>query len=156
LGLIAIPLQFDAVRTFVGGMAIVSRDLKYGVIDRDGRPAVKLRFEMIRPADSVFHDNRALVIAFGKKGYVSRAGTIAVPAVFDEALPFSEGLAPVVRDGQTGYIDTTGRMVIRPRSWTAERFHRGRAVVQVGSKYGYIDRSGAYVAEPQFDDARAF
>jgi hypothetical protein len=156
LGVIAIPLQYDAVGTFVGGVAIVNRDLKYGVIDRDGRAVVKLRFEMIRPADSVFHDNRALVIAFGKKGYVGRAGMVAVPPAFDEALPFSEGLAPVVRGGQTGYIDTTGRMVIRPRTWTAERFHRGRAVVLVGSKYGYIDRGGAYVAEPQFDDARAF
>ena len=156
LGVIAVPLQYDAVGTFVGGVAIVNRDLKYGVIDRDGRAVVKLRFEMIRPADSVFHDNRALVIAFGKKGYVARAGTIAVPPAYDEALPFSEGLAPVVRGGQTGYIDTTGRMVIRPRPWIAERFHRGRAVVQVGSKYGYIDRGGAYVAEPQFDDARAF
>jgi hypothetical protein len=156
LGLIAVPLQFDAVRAFVGGVAIVNRDFKYGVIDRDGRFVVKLRFEMIRPADSVFHDNRALVIAFGKKGYVARAGTIAVPPMFDDASPFSEGLAPVIRGGQTGYVDTTGRMVIRPRSWTAERFHRGRAVVLVGGKYGYIDRSGAYVAEPQFDDARAF
>jgi hypothetical protein len=156
LGTIAIPLQFDAVGTFVGGVAIVSRDLKYGVIDRDGRAVVRLRFEMIRPADSVFHDNRALVIAYGKKGFVGRAGTITIPPAFDEALPFSDGLAPVVRDHLTGYIDTTGRMVIRPSPWTAERFHRGRAVVQVGGKYGYIDRSGAYVARPQFDDARAF
>ncbi len=156
LGVIAIPLQYDAVGTFVGGVAIVNRDLEYGVIDRAGGLVVKLRFEMIRPADSVFHDNRALVTSFGKKGYVGRAGTIAVPPVFDEASPFSEGLAPVVRGGETGYIDTTGRVVIRPRLWTAGRFHRGRAVVQVSGKYGYIDRTGAYVAAPQFDDARAF
>ncbi|HET9326409.1 MAG TPA: WG repeat-containing protein [Candidatus Eisenbacteria bacterium] len=156
LGVIAVPLNFDAVGDFLGGCAIVSQSLGYGLIDYEGLFVVKPRFEALRPADSVFHDNRALFTLFGKNGYVSRAGTIAIPAMFDAASPFSEGLAAVTRGGRTGYVDTSGRMVIAPRQWTAERFHRGRAVVLVNARYGYIDRSGAYVAEPQFTDARAF
>ena len=155
-GLIAIPLTFDAVTGFMGGVAIVYKDLKYGAIDLTGRIVVKPRFEMIRPADSVFFDNRALVTTYDKKGFVSRAGTVAIPAQYDEALPFSEGLAAVTRFGQTGFIDTLGRMVIRPRLWTPGRFSQGRALVLVGGSYGYIDRSGAYIAEPQFTQAMAF
>jgi hypothetical protein len=154
--LIAVPPTFEAVTGFMGGVAVVRQNFDYGAIDPDGRFVIKPRFEMIRPADSVFFDNRALVITSGKKGYVSRAGTIAVPARFDEALPFSEGLAAVTRGGQTGFIDTSGRMVIRPRPWSAERFSRGRAVVSVNGKHGYIDRTGAFVVEPQFNQANAF
>jgi hypothetical protein len=155
-GTIAVPLRFDWAGTFVGGVAIVSQNSRYGVIDSEGRFVVAARFESIRPADSVFHDNRALFTLFDKKGYVSRAGTIAVPAMFDDAKPFSEGLAAVTRGGQTGCIDTTGRMVIAPRWWTVERFSRGRAVVLVNGSCGYIDRSGAFVTKPQFTDAKAF
>jgi WG repeat protein len=155
-GTLDVPVRFDQAGAFVGGVAIVGQDLRYGVIDREGRFVVRARFESIRPADSVFQDNRALVTQFDKKGYVSRAGNVAVPAMFEAASPFSEGLAAVTRAGQTGYIDTTGRWVIAQRWWTAERFSRGRAVVIVNSQCGYIDRSGAYVAKPQFTDARAF
>jgi hypothetical protein len=155
-GSIAVPLTFDAVTGFMGGVAIVSRSSAYGVIDPEGRFVIKPRFEMIRPADSVFFDNRALVIASGKKGFVSRAGTVAVPAQFDDASPFSEGLAAVTRYGRTGYIDTSGHVVIRPRVWNVERFSQGRAVVSLDGLYGYIDRTGAYVVEPRFNQADRF
>jgi WG repeat protein len=149
-------VMFDLVDTFHGGVAIVSQDARFGVVDPEGRFVVKPRFEAIRPADSVFYDNRALFTLFDKKGYVSRAGTIAVPPRWDAALPFSEGLAAVTRGDDTGYIDTTGRMVIAPRWWSGSRFSRGRAVVIMGSLCGYIDRNGAFVAKPQFTDAKAF
>jgi hypothetical protein len=153
---LAIPTRFDVVGPFRAGVAIVGQEGRYGLIDREGRFVVRARFESIRPADSVFHDNRALFTLFGKKGYVSRAGTIAIPPLYDDATPFSEGLAPVTRRGETAYIDTSGRTVIAPRYWTAERFHRGRAVVLVSGRYGYIDRHGAFVADPQFTEAGAF
>jgi hypothetical protein len=155
-GTIAVPVMFDQVDAFHGGVAIVSQESRFGVVDPEGRFVVKPRFEAIRPADSVFYDNRALFTLFDKKGYASRAGNIAVPPRFDSALPFSEGLAAVTRGDETGYIDTTGRMVIAPRWWTGSRFSRGRAVVIVGTQCGYIDRSGAFVAKPQFTDARPF
>lgn len=153
---LAIPARYDVVGPFQAGVAIVGEGGRYGLIDREGRFVVRPRFESLRPADSVFHDNRALFTLFGKKGFVSRAGTIAIPPLYDDAVPFSEGLAPVTRRGETAYIDTSGRTVIAPRYWTAERFHRGRAVVQMNGRYGYIDRHGDVVAEPQFTEAGAF
>ena len=155
-GLVAVPLRFDGVGPFLGGVAVVHQASRYGLIDAVGRWVVQPRFESIRAADSVFHDNRALFTLFGKKGFVSRAGTIAVPPAYDDALPFAEGLAAVTRGLRSGYIDTSGRVVIPYREWTVSRFARGRAVVQVNSRYGYIDRSGDYVAAPQFHQARGF
>jgi len=155
-GTIAVPVMFDQVGDFLGGLAVVSQESRYGVVDSEGNFVVKMRFESIQPADSVFYDNRALFTLFDKKGYASRAGTIAIPPLFEGALPFSEGLAAVTQSGRTGYIDTTGRMVIEPRPWTAARFSRGRAMVIMGEKCGFIDRSGAYVVRPVFTDAKAF
>ena len=155
-GTITIPLMYDLVEAFVNGIAIVSQDSQFGAIDPAGHPVLRTRFESLQPADSLFHDNRALVTMSGKKGYVSRAGTIALPPMYEDAEPFSEGLAAVTRRGKTGYIDTTGRMVIAPRTWTVESFSHGRALVLVGDRYGYIGRDGAYVTRPQFTDARSF
>ena len=155
-GTLAVPVSFEQAGDFLGRLAIVGRDQKYGVIDQEGRFVVRARFESIRLGDSIFHDNRAVVTLFDKKGYVSRGGNIVVPAAYDDAMPFSEGLAAVTRAGRCGCIDTTGRMVIPPRWWTVGRFSQGRAVVLVDGQYGYIDRSGAFVTKPQFTEARAF
>jgi WG containing repeat len=155
-GLLAIPELFDEVGCFNGGVCVVNVLGKQGVIDPLGRYVVNPRFELIVADDSVFHDNRAVVGMNGKMGYVSRAGTVAVPAVFDYAFRFSEGLAAVVKGGSTGYVDTTGQLVIAPRFDSGAPFSGGMARVMLGDKYGYINRTGAFVAKPQFSEAEDF
>jgi len=104
----------------------------------------------------VFHDNRVAVMMDGKMGYANRAGNVAVPAVYDHAYRFSEGLAAVVKDGGTGYVDTTGRMTIAPRFESGAPFEGGLARVMQGDLYGFIDRTGAFVAKPQYSEASSF
>ena len=71
-----------------------------------------------------------------------------IAAQFDEAYPFSEGLA-VVRIGQKfGVIDNIGRTVAFCKYDQIEPFSEGRAVVRVGDKYGYIDTDGKEVIAP--------
>ncbi len=97
-------------------------------------------------------------------GYARQDGEWAVPPQFDDALPFSEGLAAVrVGDADTGlwgYIDAAGTLVIKPNYAGAFFFSEGLAVVTVDDyfegKQGYIDRSGRMVIEPKFDLAREF
>ncbi len=155
-GRLAIAPQFEAVRPFRGGLGLASVDGKWGAIDGAGRFVLAPRFQGLGGEDSVFHDHRALVTMDDKKGYVGRAGNVAVPAIFDDAFPFSEGLAAVVTEGRCGYIDTTGRMVIAQRFAAGAAFHRGLARVRVGTRYGFIDRSGALVAKPEYEEAASF
>jgi hypothetical protein len=115
----------------------------------------------------------------------ARTGTFAINPQFDDAAPFSEGLAFVIigdaSTGKVGYIDKSGRMVIAPRfdsgvvppsflsdrhlsdrtyRFRAKGFHEGLAAVLIGDastgKYGYIDETGKMVINPVFNYAVDF
>ncbi len=155
-GRVAIPPQFDEVGRFLDGVAVVTQMGRDGMIDPEGRFVVRPRFDDIPATDSVFHDDRALFALFGKKGYVSRAGVIVLPPLYDDASRFSEGLAAVRLGDRWGYVDTTGHVVIAPRFQMGGPFDRGLALVMFDDRYGFIDRQGAYVVLPQFDEASSF
>jgi hypothetical protein len=90
----------------------------------------------------------------GKWGFIDRAGQIAIAPQFDEAMPFSEGLAVVQRGNAWGYIDITGQVAIPFRFTLARRFSDGLAHARWRNEagedvLGYIDRRGdtAFVCE---------
>ncbi|MFH1875804.1 MAG: WG repeat-containing protein [Candidatus Omnitrophota bacterium] len=85
-----------------------------------------------------------------KIGYIDSMGAFVVPPRFDDARPFSEGLAAVKIGTQWGYIDERGTMLITPMYDAAGDFSEQRAVIERNGKYGYIDQKGTVVVEPQF------
>jgi hypothetical protein len=114
---------------------------------------------------------RARNLPTGKWGYIDSNGELIIATQFDEATPFSEGLAAVCTgdcrndgDSKWGYIDKSGKYVINPQFGHAYAFKEGLAVVCVGNsssypcdgKEGYIDHAGKFVINPQFDDANSF
>src|SRR5262249_45828952 len=74
---------------------------------------------------------------------------VVIPPRFDDAGPFSEGLAAVRVGGKFGYIDKTGRVVIEPQFDYAGTFSEGVASAGIGPKNGYIDKTGTFVITPQ-------
>jgi hypothetical protein len=99
-----------------------------------------------------------------KYGYVDEMGEMAIAPMFDDAWPFSDGLAPVrVGDADTGkwgYIDATGAWVIQPRFAGAWFFSGGMAAVTTDDFFtgdlGYINRQGDMVIAPRFERAGIF
>ena len=75
---------------------------------------------------------------------------------FDEAHPFSEGLAAVVIGAKLGFIDKAGKLVITPQfepyrhELGSAIFSDGLAAVSIGENCGFIDKSGSFVINPQF------
>ncbi len=61
---------------------------------------------------------------------------------FEDALPFSEGLAAVKNNGLWGYIDTNGEYVVQPQYEQATGFTGGSAAVYGGGMWQIIDRTG--------------
>jgi hypothetical protein len=98
--------------------------------------------------------SRAVPICDGKFGlcrYVDGATRKElIPARFEWARRFSEGLAAVRIDGRVGFIDAKGEMVIGAQFDDAGQFYQGLAEVLVGDKTGVIDRSGKIVVPAQF------
>lgn len=96
----------------------------------------------------------------GKWGYINKSGNLVIPAQFEEARAFKNGLAPVrIRlDNFTtkwGYIDTSGKIVIQPQFFNAQPFSENLAAVEIGienssNRWAYIDTTGKVVIAPQF------
>jgi hypothetical protein len=80
---------------------------------------------------------------------------------YEDAAPFSEGLAAVKRDGRTGLVDRTGRVVVPFRydraAW-ALTLHGDRGIAWLGEPdvAGYVDRTGAMVIPARYEHAQPF
>ena len=146
-------------------------EMRFGFIDKSGKLIVG--YDQL-PKNTVavdqFHEGRALIYVQQTKsqsgeyserlaGYIDETGTVVIPAVFDVAHPFSEGLAYVEsNDGVfKGFIDRTGTRVITVNG-KANDFNEGLAAVQSADAqtWGYIDRSGRSVVRPQYEFADDF
>jgi hypothetical protein len=75
-------------------------------------------------------------------GYIDRTGNLAIPALYKNAEPFSEGLAAVHTGGLWGYIDPNGRMILPPRFRFARPFSEGLAAVEENGRWFFIDKNG--------------
>ena len=65
-----------------------------------------------------------------KYGFIDKSGKVVIEPQFDNAEPFSEGLACVEKDGKWGFIDKSGKMVIEPQFDGASDFSEGLAKVK--------------------------
>jgi hypothetical protein len=121
----------------------------------------------------------------GRWGYADERGVVVIPARFDAALPFADGLARVgVVDEELpevganpnivwGYIDESGRVVVELRYAVLRDFSEGLAAAAVldkerpelprpgrgerrNLKWGYVERGGSEVIPAQFLDAGDF
>jgi hypothetical protein len=108
------------------------------------------------PANSTvsIDSERFRFIRDDKFGYIDRTGKIVIPAQFNRAENFSEGLATVEIGEKYGCIDLNGNMVIPPQfNDYIYRFGNGLAKVD---RSGYIDRTGKIVIADRFDQANTF
>jgi hypothetical protein len=58
-----------------------------------------------------------------KWGFINTSGNFVIPAQFDDANSFSEGLAAVKVGDKWGYIDKTGQLKIKPQFDNALYFY---------------------------------
>ena len=101
-----------------------------------------------------------------KWGYANRTGAVVIPFQFEEAQPFSEGLAAVKIKNESssvfasdlwGYINQAGTMVVEPYYTSVEPFSEGLAAVSKSSLFwGYIDKKGKLVISMKFGSVAAF
>lgn len=99
---------------------------------------------------SPFAENLAAIRRLGQRwSYIDVKGNTVIPAKYESAGRFSEGLAAVelkVGNGyRWGFIDSTGKQVIEPKFYKARFFSEGLAGVQAESgRWGYIDKTGSW------------
>lgn len=93
-----------------------------------------------------------------KRGYFNKfTGKVAIPAKYDHAWVFSDGLASVEEDGFIKFIDATGKVVIetnqRYHEWMdGYVFHGGYCVInnEDSDLYALIDKTGKTVLPAEY------
>lgn len=111
------------------------------------------------PDDFHFSENYAVVSplkADGKYGIINKWGQMIIPAEYDEAMHFSEGLAWVKKDEKWFCMNQNNRAVTDSGYEYVHDFHGGLAVVKRGNKAGYIDKNGKLVIPFIYDIAGDF
>lgn len=100
---------------------------------------------------TVFQDKK------GKRGYLNAyTGKIAIPAQYEHAWVFSEGVGAVVVNGKLGFIDHQGNWAIQPRFRYAGEdveyvFRNGLCTVKDSCGiFGLIDKEGNFVLKPEY------
>jgi hypothetical protein len=87
-----------------------------------------------------------------KYGYVDKADKLILPAIYQYAWDFNDGLALVSIDYKFGYIDTTGKEITPLKySQFSLGFKDDIAIVNLGNKYGLIDKSGKEITPLKYD-----
>jgi hypothetical protein len=150
---------------------VVVEDGKYGYIDHKGEVVIRPRFlwgtDFVDGFGTVYVCGRLVSIdesgrlvplrpankhelrptrRDGKVGFVDESGQFKISATFDDALPFSDGLAAVRVGGSWGFIDTKGRQVIPPRFKDAFYFVQGVGTAETGTGFVLIDKTGKVIA----------
>ena len=113
------------------------------------------------------YDQRDSLVMFydGKKcGYFSKySGEVVIPAKYDRASSFSEGIAGVVDDGIIKFIDPNDNQVfertfVRKECFSQLIFICGYCVIDEDGdhKYGMIDTNGVTVLPEEYDTISCF
>lgn len=156
-----IPARYELAQPFSpGGIAAVVDDQGWAIIDARG--AVVVRPFVVDNGPDSFSEGLARFVAGGKVGFFDERGRIVVPAAFDFAGPFREGLAAacagcssrregehsVSEGGTWGYIDRDGRWAIPAKFEGAGEFDGGKARVRYEGAWVSIDKRGRVMEKP--------
>lgn len=94
----------------------------------------------------------------GKRGYINRySGEISIPAQYEKAWVFSEGVAAVANNDSVYFINHSGKPINGKKfHYNAKNrgyvYHGGHCAIAVdGGKMGLIDMKGYWAVQPEFD-----
>jgi hypothetical protein len=103
----------------------------------------------------------------GKWGYMNHKMQLVIPAIYDGASDFYDGMASVDKESivngdknnireLTGFIDSTGKVVVDFKYERVGYFSEGLAMVQKEGRYGFVDKTGKEVIPLIYEDAARF
>src|SRR5579864_4723682 len=92
-----------------------------------------------------------------KAGFIDSDGKIVISPDYEDARPFSEGLAPVQIGGSWGAIDETGVLVVPcTHSEMGLRFMEGRASFRGKHGLGVLAKDGSIIVPPKYQSISDF
>lgn len=83
----------------------------------------------------------------GNWGYIDKDENVVIDFVYEDAFPFSEGLAVVQLNGKKGFIDRHGKSIIDFQFDSASYFKNGKSTVSKNGEKFEIDKLGNKLIE---------
>ncbi len=78
----------------------------------------------------------------GKWGYIDKAKNVVIDFLYEDAFPFSEGLAVVKLAGKKGFINRKGEVIVNFQFDTASYFKNGKSFVSRDGEEYIINQKG--------------
>lgn len=150
-GNIVIDPLYEYAGPFSEGMAVVKKDKKLFIIDREQKIKKEIKYDEIFN----FKEGMARFKKDGKFGFINKDFKEVIPPQYDRASDFCEGVARAIKNKKWIYIDQKGEERETPFTWIGD-FSEGMAPVKIKDKFGFIDKNYNIVIEPKFDRAWNF
>ncbi len=150
-----IPEQFDCVFHFVYDFCLVSKDLKWGIIDRDGDFIIPCKFEGIadNPSQTVrWYTEFPKWEELRFKTVNPNFELFYLKQIKNKV----EGLIPDIKNGKFGFVDEFGHTEIKYDFEFASNFKCERALIKLDGKFGYVDEEGELIIPNTFENANDF
>lgn len=140
--------KFEQLTVFDrNGLAPVSKDNLYGLIDIEGNLIIPFEYESIVMstvnAYSVSKDN--------KWGFITKSNQILIPIIYDVTSDFIENLCAVKKDGKWGFIDLLNNPIIPFDYDGCTDFKTGLAGVVKDKKWGVINKENQLLIDFQYE-----
>ena len=147
-----IPAKFAQVGAFVDGLAPAVVDGYCAVIIPESYSIGSPTSGMWNSCGGAPNDAKEAC----KVGFIDRSGEFAIPAVYDSARDFAEGMAAVMTGAKWGYINRKGDIAIAATFDEARSFSENMAAVKIGRRWGFVDKSGKVAVQAEYDEVEPF
>lgn len=105
-----IPFEYEEAYPFFDGIAFVKKENLYIGIDTKNR--IKVNFGTERTELPFYSNNLTTFKENNKYGYINKKGKVVIPAIYEYAYPFVNGMAYVELNGKSGFINKKGKEII--------------------------------------------
>ncbi len=170
--------KYDEIMDFKEGVAEVSKDGKYGYINKQGKEIIPVQYD-IQHYDDILADlidgylydqqhsvNGIITLNKGEKQiyFLNKQGKEVIPLQYDSVKNSSKNLYQVIMNGKLGFINKQGKEVIPIKYDETKQFKGGLAGVGKGTrkngkfigKWGFINKQGQEVIPLQYDSVSDF
>jgi len=153
--------------SFSEGLVPVEIKGKTGFMDRTGKIVIEPQFEdaegfseglapvKVRSDETAWCPRDAAGSRKGftmKWGYIDKTGKMVIPAEFESAAPFSDGLGAINQCDEGFFVDKTGKKIVLGKFSQVSPFGAGLSRINVGVNqdrmWGYIDKTGKLIWGP--------
>lgn len=141
----------EVLKPIVGGIAEITSDRRWGLIDLDGK---RLSFPIYDWISDLQEGLAFIATLEGKKGILSPNGKMYIaagPTTWEQLYSMKEGFIGAQIGRQQGFVDTNGKLRIANRYDTVSFFSDGMAAISIRGKWGYVDKIERLRVQPLYD-----